>query len=740
LICKAAKRSKSGEPNYSAATKFINTLGDFLKSINNALAEADQKYKEGITANNRAWAELGKGNVAEAVKYELKAQQDIMNVVIEDIERGFQEKLDAIEKAAKAAYDAAIFVGGKAIEYANDPSKILADAKALIEQAKALIQKAQDYYRKLVAWINEDVDSSQFLLKPGCQPRMPWQDVHVQLKGPVVFDIFKNFARRWGAIVAQNQASAAIGQPILSTINTGIGYANKVLDKPLPSQTQIARGIELTMLDAAWLTKMGGKEALFGDVTKPGSAGNMKIQILRSMGSALHAKELAANQKTQLDTYDGPENGPAATSEKQRQKDNAARDAVTIQDSMLHCIASASAYIYIECQFFISDCGYSDAAPGRKLDTIITGGSTQPMTPEQEKKAGKATKVLGAVQKPVDKRIASKPVANLLAFEPGEKSPASNCIAEAIANRISLAIVSGTGFHVYIVLPVHPEGSLIDGAVVKQQYWIQQTIWRGRYSLIRRVCTDVLAHQKKLPANSITEEELQAELKKNDAGWKKYITVLNLRNFGVLNDPSANASYVVTEQCYVHSKIMIVDDAVAIIGSANTNDRSLNGDGDTEIAAVIVDCDKEQRNLGNGSTVVTRKFARVLRETLWKKFLGESILTEGLLLKTNGYTQAKAGLPHPPRINSTGHGVKISEPASPTTYKDIQKLANKNAAIYEEVFQHVPRNSMSRYDQGLNGLPQAGVTVKDGVTTNMVCTYKEPPTCSPPTCLYPAQS
>jgi phosphatidylserine/phosphatidylglycerophosphate/cardiolipin synthase-like enzyme len=687
-------------PGYGTATKFINKLGDFLKSINNALAEADQKYKEGITANNRAWAELGKGNIAEAVKYELKAQDDIMNVVIADIERSFLEKYETLKKSAQALYDAAAFAAGKAIEYTFDPSKIIADAQALLEQAKALIRKAQGYYNDLVAWINKEPNLSRLLLKPGCQPRMPWQDVHASLKGPVVFDVYKNFARRWNAMVAQNQASATVGQPILNTINKGIGYANKILTKPLPDQTQIARGIELTMLDAAWLTKMGGKEPLFGDVTKPGTAGNMKIQILRSMGSALHAKELAASQKTQLDTYDGPESGPAAASEKQRQKDNAARDAVTIQDSMLHCIASANAYIYIESQFFISDCKYSDA-PAKTKTT-----NTEMLKNVAKKKVGIKESVF-------------------------EESPASNCIAEAIANRISLAIVRGKGFHVYIVLPVHPEGSLLDDAVVKQQYWIQQTIWRGRYSLIRRVCTDLLAHQKKLPANSITEEELQAELKKNNAGWKKYITVLNLRNFGVLHDPSANASYVVTEQCYVHSKVMIVDDAVAIIGSANTNDRSLNGDGDTEIAAVIVDGDTKTSDLGNGSNVVTRKFARELRETLWKKFLGESILTDGLPLKTKGYTQAKEGLLHPPRINSIDHGVKISEPAAPTTYETIQRLANENAAIYEEVFQHVPRNSMSRYDQGLNGLPQAGYEVKADLPTVFVDRWREPPDLQP---------
>lgn len=43
----------------------------------------------------------------------------------------------------------------------------------------------------------------------------------------------------------------------------------------------------------------------------------------------------------------------------------------------------------------------------------------------------------------------------------------------------------------------------------------------------------------------------------------------------------------VSELIYVHSKLMIVDDMVAIIGSANINDRSLLGNRDSELAIVV---------------------------------------------------------------------------------------------------------------------------------------------------------
>jgi phospholipase D1/2 len=79
----------------------------------------------------------------------------------------------------------------------------------------------------------------------------------------------------------------------------------------------------------------------------------------------------------------------------------------------------------------------------------------------------------------------------------------------------------------------------------------------------------------------------------------------------------------VTEQIYIHSKLLIVDAAVAIVGSANCNDRSLTGNGDTEIAAVIVDEKHDLEDLGDPRfKVVTRKFAQELRRRLWEKHFG----------------------------------------------------------------------------------------------------------------------
>jgi len=79
----------------------------------------------------------------------------------------------------------------------------------------------------------------------------------------------------------------------------------------------------------------------------------------------------------------------------------------------------------------------------------------------------------------------------------------------------------------------------------------------------------------------------------------------------------------VTEQIYVHSKIMVVDDLKVLIGSANINDRSMVGSRDTEICAVIETIfSKRVPGKINGSRCKVSPFARDLRLYLWKTMLG----------------------------------------------------------------------------------------------------------------------
>ena len=238
---------------------------------------------------------------------------------------------------------------------------------------------------------------------------------------------------------------------------------------------------------------------------------------------------------------------------------------------------------------------------------------------------------------------------------------------------------------------------------------------------------------------SVEEADLQAEVK---AGrWKEYLSVMNLRSYGVLAETRrsdhlpphtigsehGHSLYVVTEQCYVHSKLLIVDDAVAIIGSANCNDRSLLGTGDTEIAAVIVDGEAKRMDLGNGVQVITRTFARELRLKLWRKFLGQEI--QKLPEKENKpYSAVEAAQTYLPWFNKNVPTLTVDRPASAETWRSIRNLADSNSAAYPRVFSNVPRDSFPRYDSVLHGFPAAGLNDKGHVKRML---HAQPPDLQP---------
>uniref|UniRef100_A0A1I8JRR5 phospholipase D n=1 Tax=Macrostomum lignano TaxID=282301 RepID=A0A1I8JRR5_9PLAT len=80
---------------------------------------------------------------------------------------------------------------------------------------------------------------------------------------------------------------------------------------------------------------------------------------------------------------------------------------------------------------------------------------------------------------------------------------------------------------------------------------------------------------------------------------------------------------LVTEQVYVHSKVIIADDSMCIIGSANINDRSLRGDCDSEVAGLFEDTGEDLRpEVWQSGRVRVGRFAGSLRRYLMREHLG----------------------------------------------------------------------------------------------------------------------
>ncbi|KAK1836948.1 hypothetical protein QBC39DRAFT_337761 [Podospora conica] len=85
--------------------------------------------------------------------------------------------------------------------------------------------------------------------------------------------------------------------------------------------------------------------------------------------------------------------------------------------------------------------------------------------------------------------------------------------------------------------------------------------------------------------------------------------------------PDSELDAFVSEQLYIHSKLLIADDLVVILGSANLNDRSQLGNHDSEICVVVEDPTPVRTTMA-GRPYTASAFAASLRRQLYRRHLG----------------------------------------------------------------------------------------------------------------------
>ncbi|RDL37576.1 Phospholipase-like protein D1 [Venustampulla echinocandica] len=96
-----------------------------------------------------------------------------------------------------------------------------------------------------------------------------------------------------------------------------------------------------------------------------------------------------------------------------------------------------------------------------------------------------------------------------------------------------------------------------------------------------------------------------------------FVQFYSLRSWGRIGPKKT----LVTEQLYIHAKVIIVDDRTALIGSANINERSMLGSRDSECAAVVRDTDMIWSTM-DGEPYLVGRFAHTLRMRLMREHLG----------------------------------------------------------------------------------------------------------------------
>ena len=219
--------------------------------------------------------------------------------------------------------------------------------------------------------------------------------------------------------------------------------------------------------------------------------------------------------------------------------------------------------------------------------------------------------------------------------------PILNLVAQSIVDRIKRAHSEGQKFKVIILLPLLPD---LTGDITKSDSVLLRRVLGWEYKTIER-----------------SETSMFTQLRSGGIEPSDYIRFYSLRNHALLNNRP------ITEMIYIHSKMMVVDDDVVIIGSANINERSQLGTRDSEIAMVVHD-DQKIDSFMDGTPIKCANFAHGLRSAIFKEILGDE-------------------------------EADVADPLCDRLLNRIQDTARNNTEIYREIFGCYPDDTFSTYEE-----------------------------------------
>ena len=218
-----------------------------------------------------------------------------------------------------------------------------------------------------------------------------------------------------------------------------------------------------------------------------------------------------------------------------------------------------------------------------------------------------------------------------------------NQIGDALVERIVRASQTHEDWRAVVVIPLMPG---FQNTVDQQDGTSVRLIMQCQY---RSICRGEASIFGRVRARGIEPED--------------YIQFYSLRSWGKIG-PSKQ---LVTEQLYIHAKCMVVDDRVAIIGSANINERSMLGSRDSECAAVVRDTDMLWSTM-NGEPYLVGRFAHTLRMRLMREHLGIDVdevmeeeqaekddASESETMESHGRNSMERELTKSPEVRSSTH-------------------------------------------------------------------------------------
>ena len=560
------------------------------------------------------------------------------------------------------------FIGGLDLCYGRWDSQqhMLADVHPSGVQNEVF--PGQDYnnnrimdFHTVQDWSKNELDKTEY-------GRMPWHDVAMGLVGECVIDIAEHFCLRWNFIKRDKYKRDERTDYLCLTTRSKKDGSNP--DEDLISVQRPKHPVgEYIEHPLSALESKGLK-----------GQGSIKAQIVRS------SDDWSSGILTDH----------------------------SIQNAYHEIIESAQHYVYIENQFFITATGEHQAPihntigraivnacvkaaqEGRKFRVIIVIPAIPGFAGDLRDDAAVGTRAIMDYQfKSINrgehsimgqiKKAGYDPhkyifVFNLRAFDRINKTPAliqmeqDSGVSYQELQRAEAEEIMGTGIHGFQGEEEEPNAK----NPVKTNSDEQQKII-DRKRVFEAARKDKGVEDPVHSTDSIAEDAMARGGLVSEEPWE--------------GNPEDEKQFFVAEELYIHAKLLIVDDRIALCGSSNLNDRSQLGSHDSELAIVMEDERKIETTM-DGKPYQAGYHAASLRRHLWREHLG--------LIEAQELDASKDPNAQPPTVamNQDYSGDEwdfVADPLSDRVWDLWTKQATINTDQFRYLFRSDPDNAIKSW-------------------------------------------
>ncbi|KAF8490138.1 phospholipase D/nuclease [Russula emetica] len=528
-------------------------------------------------------------------------------------------------------------------------------------------------------------------------PRMPWHDVHMTIDGPVVLDIVQHFIERWNEVKRRKYKDDGRYDWLAFPHDIEVAPYESIARHPHRELWhRIGRRFRQRFLRLQDRERAYEPDDEF--YSRP-PYGSCRVQVVRSVCDWSHGV---------LTEH-------------------------SIQNAYIQLIREANHFIYIENQFFISNTGHEGpvrnqiaaalveriiraARSGTKFKVIVVIPELPAFAGDVKSESSLKT-IMAAQYRTINRggksifeelrkarlnpddyirfyhlRVYDRinaPMNTLIAQMEANSGVTFNQAQVALARQwVGDSANPDAPTEVAIKLPEPTtEGIVVsEKTEVKTEKYQMPRQYSDAVAVIEQFesgANALIGRRHDAVADTVGQHALQDETQLADEQW--------------LGSEEEELNSYVSELSYIHTKLMIVDDRRVIMGSANFNDRSQRGDGDSEIALVVEDEDLIQSRM-DGHPYRAARFAASLRRKLFRQHLG-LIPPQNV---TSRHERATTFMRPAPVANEDEtyieEDARVADPLSDGFLNLLNTTARVNREVFTELFRPIPSNLVHNWN------------------------------------------